>query len=141
MLDIDMLDIEGMLDIEFAEDMAGMPDIQGILDIDGDSDAIPDMVDVEVIGIAESMALLCEIESVIGSFIDILCINIGVNDDSILLSVMELFIDSPIDISCIAVPADILEPPIIVPDIPCAEDEGMPVFALEEKSRPRPVPA
>ncbi len=136
-----MPDIEGMLDIEFEEDMAGMPDIEGILDIDGDSDAIADMGGIEFIGIAESMALLCEIESVIGSFIDILGINIGVDDDSILLSVMEPFIEPPIDIPCIAVPVDMLEPPIIIPGIPCVEDEGMPVFALEEEPRPRPVPA
>jgi len=145
MLDIDMADmpdIEGMLDIEFAEDMAGMPDVEGILDVDGDSDAIPDMGGIEFSGIAESMALLCGIGPAIGSFIDILGINIGVDDDSIiLLSVMEPFIESPIDISCIAVPADILEPPIIIPDITCAEDEGMLVFTLEEESRPRPVPA
>jgi len=127
-----------MLDI----DMADMPDIEGMLDIDGDSDTIPDMGGIEFIGVAESMALLCGMEPVIGSFIDILGINIGVDDDSIiLLSVTEPFIESPIDIPCIAVPADMLEPPIIIPDIPCAEDEGMPVFALEEESRPRPVPA
>lgn len=119
-----------------------MLDIEGMLDIDGDSDARPDMGGIEFIGIGESMALLCGVEPVIGTFTDILRINIGIGDDSIiLLSVMEPFIESPIDISCIAVPADILEPPIIIPDIACAEDEGMPVFALEEESKPRPVPA
>lgn len=141
MLDTDTPDIEGILDIGFVEDMAGMPDIEGIFDIDGDSDAKPDMGGIEFIGIAESMALLCAIESVIGLFIDMLGINIGVDDDSIPLLVMEPFIESLIDIPCIAVPADILEPPIIIPDIPCVEDEGMPVFPLEEESRPRPVPA
>lgn len=146
MLDTDTSDIGGMLDIGFAEDMAGMPDIEGIFDIDGDSDAKPDMdgiefIGIEFIGIAESMALLCEIESVIGPFIDILGINIRVDDDSIPLSVMEPFIESLIDIPCIAVPADILEPPVIIPDIPCVEDEGMPIFPLEEESRPRPIPA
>lgn len=105
-----------MLDI----DVADMPDAEGILDIDGDSDAIPDMVSTEFIGIAETVALLCGIESAIGSFIDILGINIGVDDDSIIpVSVEVPFIESLIDIPCIAVPTDIPEPPFIVPDIPC----------------------
>ena len=127
-----------MLDI----DLVHMPSIEGMLNIDGNSYAIPEMGGIGFTGIGESIALLCGIKPVIGSFIDILGINIGVDDDSIiLLSVMESFIESPIDISRITGPADLLEPPVIIPAIACTEDEGMPVFAVDEKSRPELVPA
>jgi len=116
-----------MLDMGFADDMGGMPDVGGMFDMDG----------IEVIGFADSRALVPGIEPVIGSFIAVLSINgIRVDDSSTPVSVIEPCIRSFIDIPCIAVPADVLESPIIIPDIP-----GIAASVIEEESSPRPLPA